>query len=213
MTATRPVTDALRNSILEGKLLPGERLVELQLCETYGVSRAAIRSAIGDLVKEGLVDHEANKGATVRRVAIDEAIQITEVRTILESLVAERAATNASSAECDELSHIVLSMREAVAGDEPVTYSELNSLLHRRLREISGHQVASDLIGLLRNRSAHHNYRLALIPGRPSESLPQHEAIVAAVVAGDGQGAGQAMRAHLESVMSILRRWEAAESR
>ncbi len=207
------ITDVLRSSILEGKLLPGERLIELQLTEAHGVSRAAIRAAISELVKEGLVDHEPNKGATVRRVAIDEAIQITEVRTLLESLIAGRAAVEATAEQKHELATIIASMRDAVAGDHLLEYSELNSLLHRRLREISGHAVAGDLVSLLRNRAAHHNYRLALVPGRPKESLPQHAAIVAAVIAGEPAAAEHAMRAHLESVTAVLRHWAAAGDR
>ena len=210
---TRSITDVLRNSILDGKLLPGERLVELQLTQTYATSRTAIRAAISDLVKEGLVDHEPNKGASVRRVAIEEAIQITEVRALLESLIAARAATVATPAHHDELRDIVAAMRNAVANDQLIDYSELNSVLHRRLREISGHEVAGDLVSLLRNRAAHHNYRLALVPGRPGESLPQHEAIVAAVCASDATAAEAAMRAHLDSVAAVLRRWVAAGAR
>ena len=137
-----PVAEALRTHILEGKLPPGERLVELQLTEMFGASRAAVRAAISELVKEGLVDHEPNRGATVRRVAIDEAVQISEVRVLLESLIASRAAVKATSREREELSSIAASMREAVAADELVEYSGLNSLLHQRLREISRHDVA-----------------------------------------------------------------------
>ena len=208
-----PVAEALRTHILEGKLPPGERLVELQLTEMFGASRAAVRAAISELVKEGLVDHEPNRGATVRRVAIDEAVQISEVRVLLESLIASRAAVKATSREREELSSIAASMREAVAADELVEYSGLNSLLHQRLREISRHDVAGDLVALLCNRAVHHNYRLALIPGRSQESLPQHEAIVKAVVAGDPTAAEQAMREHLESVAAVLRRWAAAGAR
>lgn len=212
MTRQHPmsVTDLLRSDVLAGKLAPGERLVELQLADEYGVSRAAIRTAIGELLKEGLLDRKANRGATVRRVAIDEAVQITEARCVLESLVAARAATAATEAERSELSHIASQMREAVRSDRSSEYSELNSLLHRRLGEISRHHIAAELIASLRNRAAHHDFRLALIPGRPLESLPQHEAIVAAVVAGDADAAAMAMRTHIESVTAVLRRWAEA---
>ena len=118
------IANALRSDILDGKLAPGARLIELQLAEVHGVSRASIRAAIGELVKEGLVDHEANRGATVRRVAIEEAIQITEVRALLESLIAGRAAIAATEEDKTELASIIGQMREAVAGDHFVEYSE-----------------------------------------------------------------------------------------
>jgi DNA-binding GntR family transcriptional regulator len=210
VATTASITDLFRADILAGKLLPGTRLVELSLAEQYAVSRAAVRGAISELVKEGLVDHEANRGATVRRVAIEEAIQITEVRAVLESLIAAQAATRATKADRTELKGIIAEMKSAVEAGQTGEYSELNQLLHRRLREIAGHTVAADLVGHLRNRAAHHAFRLALIPGRPAESLRQHQAIVAAVVTGKPDVAAAAMRAHIDSVTDVLRRWAEA---
>jgi len=201
------MTDLLRAHVLDGTLAPGSRLVELHLADQYAVSRAAVRAAIGELAKEGLVDRQANRGATVRRVALDEAIQITEVRNLVECFIAARAAVMATAEEREELSSIIGQMRDVVQRDELASYSALNAVLHRRLREISRHAIAADLIGNLRNRAAHHEFRLAVIPGRAAASLPQHAAIVDAVVAGDAGRAEQAMRAHLDSVVEVLRRW------
>jgi DNA-binding GntR family transcriptional regulator len=204
------VTDSIRVAILAGEFAPGVRLVELQLAERYGASRASVRGAISELEKEGLVDREANRGATVRRVSIEEALQIAELRGLLEGLVAQRAARVATAADRQELCTIIRQMHAAVAAERFGVYSELNGLLHRRLREISGHAVACDLIENLRNRAATHEFRLALMPGRPAESLVEHEAIVDAVVAGDGAAAEAAMHAHLASVAGVLRRWSHA---
>lgn len=204
------ITDVLRTDVLRGGLLPGTRLVELQLAERYGVSRAAVRTAIGELVKEGLVDREANRGATVRRIAIDEAIQISEVRGLLEGLIAARAAVVAGDDERAELTGILERMHAAVQADRRAEYSELNRVLHRRLRDISGHEVAADLVENLRNRASAHDFRLAMVPGRAAESLGQHAAIVHAVVAGDAAGAEAAMRTHLASVADVLRHWLSA---
>ncbi len=168
---------------------------------------ASVRGAISELEKEGLVDREANRGATVRRVSIDEALQITEVRGLLEGLAAARAAAVATADDHAELRTVIENMREAVATERFAEYSELNGLLHRRVREISGHTVVCDLVENLRNRAASHEFRLALMPGRPAESLLQHEAIVDAVIAGDGAAAEAAMHAHLHSVMDVLHRW------
>jgi DNA-binding GntR family transcriptional regulator len=199
------VSDLLRNDILDGEFGPGERLIEVQLTERYGVGRAAIRSAIVELSTEGLVVHEPNRGAAVRRVPLEEAIEIAEARGALESLLARRAAQRASQAERHELTQIVADMREAVASDRHADYSELNRVLHRRIREISGHSTASELVANLRNRGAHHRFTLATLPGRPIDSLAQHTAIVDAIVAGDPDAAAEAMHAHLASVQGVLR--------
>lgn len=208
-TTDRPIDVAsqLRADILAGEFAPGERLVEMQLCERYQVGRAAIRLALVELDAEGLVDREANRGASVRRISVREAVQITEARAALESLIAAAAAREATDEERAELLDIEVQMRDAVGRGAHLDYSDLNALLHRRVREISRHEVAGDLVAMLRNRSARHQYRLALMPGRPAESLEQHAAIIRAVVRADEAGAAAAMNAHLLSVIDVLRHW------
>ena len=207
MTSTESITDEIRRNILTGRFEPGDRLLEVPLAEHYECGRAAVRSALVELTSEGLVEREANRGATVRRISITEAIQITEARAALEGLIAAQAARNATSEDRAELEGIIDDMRAAVRDDRGRDYSGLNALLHRRLCEMSGHTIAAHLVANLRNRAAGHQYRLAVMPGRPGESLGQHAAIVGAVVAGDEAATATAMREHLQSVVEVLGRW------
>jgi len=207
MPRTDSITDDLRQDILSGQFEPGDRLLEVPLAAQYACGRAAVRSALVELTSEGLVEREVNRGATVRRISITEAIQITEARAALESLIAAQAAKFASTEDHAELNEIIADMRNAVDADRGSEYSTLNALLHRRLREMSRHEIAAHLVANLRNRAAHHQYRLALMPGRPQDSLGQHAAIVEAVIAGDEDKAALAMREHLQSVIEVLSRW------
>jgi DNA-binding GntR family transcriptional regulator len=104
-------------------------------------------------------------------------------------------------------------MTGAVERDDKLAYSKLNRDLHGSLCRIARHRVADDLVANLRNRAAHHQFRLALVPGRAAESLAQHRAIVEAVTSGDGPAAEAAMRTHLTSVIDVLRHWEAFDTR
>lgn len=201
------VTEQLRSDILSGHFGPDTRLVELQLTARYGVGRAAVRAAILELSAEGLVVHEPNRGATVRRIPIDVAIEIAQARAVLEGLLARLAAERATEDERAELSGVIADMQAAVASDDQAAYSELNRVLHRRIREVSGHSTASELVAILRNRGAHQEYQLSKQPGRSSVSLPQHREIVEAIVNGDGDGAERAMFSHLASVEQALRNW------
>lgn len=207
MSTPRLVTDALRADILDGVFAPGERLVELQLTDRYQCGRAAVRAALTELASEGLIERAANRGAKVRRITVTEAVQITEARSALESLIAAKAATDGTDSDRAELGAIVESMRGAVAAGDSVAYSDLNRSFHTHLRNMSGHLVAAELVANLRNRAAHHQYRLALMPGRPEQSLAQHEAIADAVMAADGPAAEEAMRSHLSSVVDTLQTW------
>jgi DNA-binding GntR family transcriptional regulator len=203
-TATR-VRDALRDAILRGEYLPGERLVEAQLCERLDASRFNVRSALQDLAAEGLVEVQRNKGAQVRKVSLDEAIEITEVRMVLEGLVAARAAERVTDEEASELDEIGLLMRRAVSAGEFRRYSDLNQRLHATVRRVAGHRAADRLIETLRGQLVRHQYMLSLVPGRPETSLPQHERIIKAVRSRDPREAEAAMREHIANVIDALR--------
>jgi DNA-binding GntR family transcriptional regulator len=197
--------EVLRDAIMRGEYLPGERLVEAQLCERLGVSRFNVRAALQDLGAEGLVEVQRNKGAQVRKVSLDEAIEITEVRMVLEGLVAARAAERITAAQAKELKQIGSQMRAAVKAGEFRNYSELNQRLHSLVRLIAGHHRADALIETLRGPLVRHQYMVSLLPGRPAISLPQHERIIAAICARDRDGAEAAMRDHIASVIEAMR--------
>ncbi|MFI1994868.1 GntR family transcriptional regulator [Actinoplanes sp. NPDC020271] len=202
MTSAR---DALREAILSGVYLPGERLVEAQLIERFGASRFIIRQALQDLAAEGLVEIQRNRGALVRKISLAEIIEITQVRMVLEGLVAAYAAERVTEAQAAELDEIGLLMRRAVDTGEYRRYSGLNQRLHALVRTIAGHHTANRLIDTLKGQQARHQVMLALVPGRPQQSLPQHEAVIAAIRARDPKSAEAAMREHIASVIDVLR--------
>jgi len=211
--ARQTVAERLRADILQGVFPPGERLIELQLSERYAVGRAAIRAALVELDTQGLVRRETNRGATVRRISVADAVEIAEARAALEGLVARRAAERATAADRKELGALVGEMQAAVEHDDKPGYSKLNRTLHATLPRIAHHRVADDLIANLRDRGVHHQFQLSLMPGRASQSLAEHRAIVDAVVEGDPDVAESAMRAHLDSVIDALRQWEHLDRR
>ena len=204
--AYRRTLDDVRRAILRGHLVPGERLIESDLVERFAASRGAVRSALVILGNEGLVERARNRGARVRMVTLRESVEITEVRIGLESLCAAKAAANITDDEAVALRGIGSSMEDAVGRGDLFEYSELNHALHLRVRELSQQQVASELIERLRGRSGvTHQFHLALQPGRPSVSLPEHLAIIESVAARDPEAAEAAMRRHVESVLKALR--------
>jgi DNA-binding GntR family transcriptional regulator len=206
---TAEAYDLLRSAILRGEYLPGERLVEAQLCERLSTSRFNVRAALQDLAADGLVKVERNKGAHVRKVPLDEAVEITEVRMVLEGLVAARAATRVTDEQASELDEIGLLMRRAVGAGEFRRYSDLNQRLHGLIRHIAGHRTADGIIETLRGQLVRHQFMVSLHPGRPAVSLPQHERIIAAIQAHDPAAAEAAMREHIASVIVALREIDA----
>jgi DNA-binding GntR family transcriptional regulator len=199
------VRDALREAILRGEYLPGERLVEAQLCARLESSRFNVRAALQDLSGEGLIEMQRNRGAQVRKVSTAEAVEITEVRMVVEGLIAARAAERVDPDRATELDEIGVLMRRAVDAGEYRRYSDLNQRLHALVRQIGGHGTADRIVETLRGQIVRHQYMLSLVPGRPERSLPQHERIIAAIRDRDPKAAEDAMREHISSVIEALR--------
>jgi DNA-binding GntR family transcriptional regulator len=198
------VVEAVRAAITRGEYAPKQRLVEIDLCERFGTSRFIARAALQELSARGLVEFQRNRGARVRDISLTEAIEITEVRKLLEGHQAARAADRITKADAARLRGIVREMRSAVDRSELVRYSDLNAQLHAAIRDISAHETSSRLLRQLRDQTVRHQFSLSLVPGRPAVSLPQHEAIVAAVTARDSAGAELAMHNHLQSVIEAF---------
>jgi DNA-binding GntR family transcriptional regulator len=195
---------ALHAAIVAGALSPGERLIEEELAERLGYSRGAVRGAILRLGHEGLVVRERNRGARVRRFTVAEAVEILEARAALESLAAGYAALRRSDEEAAELESLVAEMERLQGAGELLAMSERNAAMHRRILEISGHDVARDICARLHSQVVRFQFRTVLAPGRSSKSLAEHGTIVRAIRAGDRAAAEAAMRAHLTNVASVL---------
>jgi DNA-binding GntR family transcriptional regulator len=204
-TACSDVTSQLREAITRGQLMPNERLIEADLATSYGVNRANIRMALAMLDQEGLVVRAPNRGARVRALSDEEAIEIAETRLAIEGMVARQAALRATGPDRDALRGHETRMREAVAAANFAGFSQGNAALHREIQRIAGNETANRILHTLRSHLVRLQYRVILLPGRPETSLAEHHDIVDAICAGDGDAAEAAMRRHLTSFMHLLK--------
>lgn len=119
-------------------LVKPERLVEADLAEQYSVVRSGVRAALLDLSAEGLVERIPQRGSRVRTLSLEEAIEVTEARMVLESLCAAKAAARITDQGVVELTALGDRMTRAVAEGDDLEYAELDDALHRLIRELSG---------------------------------------------------------------------------
>src|SRR4051812_42459837 len=149
MTAAE-LADLLRAAIVGGELVPNQRLVEADLAAEYGAGRGNIRAALAELTVEGLVERVQHRGARVRAVSVDEAVEITEVRAALEGLCARKAAERITEREVAELKELAQRMKDAVERGDRESYSECNQTLHAQIIKISAQGTAAATINRLR---------------------------------------------------------------
>jgi DNA-binding GntR family transcriptional regulator len=198
--------DALREAIVRGDLAPEARLVEADLSTTFEMSRGAVRTALIRLEQEGLVVREPHRGARVRKVSDEEAVEILQARAVLEGLAVRQAAERIDDAGVARLRGCLERQRELLELGNLLGASDANADLHAAFLELSGHGTAVRLIHALNSQTVRYQYRTILIPGRPAASVAEHTAIVEAVAAGRPDEAESAMRRHLFNVAQGVQR-------
>jgi DNA-binding GntR family transcriptional regulator len=197
------VTDVLREAILDFRLRPGERLVERDLIEKTGVSRATIREVLRQLTAEGLVTVIPQRGAVVVELTRKEAADLYEVRTMLEGLAARLFAERANDEQVKALREQVDVLRSA--------FDELDSAEQRiqTMLDVKDryYDVFLDGCGNEQIRSIHEGLqaRVRLMratslgqPDRPGQTLTEIDAVVTAIEARDPDAAETAAKAHVE---------------
>ena len=147
---------------------------------------------------------EPNRGARVRLIDAREALEIEEVRVALEGFLARRAAARVRPADLDRLDAAIDEMRARVREGDSIGYSELNPSFHQLIWATADHRTAARVVAGLKSQSIRLQYQTALRPGRPDQSLLEHEAIVDALRRRDGDAAEAAMKAHLARVVDTL---------
>jgi DNA-binding GntR family transcriptional regulator len=198
-------TTRLRDAITSGEFRPNERLVEKDLVAYLGTSRGSVRVALARLEQEGLVQREPNRGARVRSVSDEEAVEIVEARSALEGVVARHAAANATPADIEALRAIIARLRELRAAGDLLAYADENRELHALIVRMAGHHTAATLLQRLRLQSVSFQYRTILRPGRADRSIEEHEALANAIIARDPVAAEAAMRMHLDAAVAALK--------
>jgi DNA-binding GntR family transcriptional regulator len=204
-TRAKDAYHEIREAIVDGRFQPNERLIEASLAELTGTGRTSVRAALVRLDQEGLVVLEPNRGARVRHIGVQEALETEEIRAALEGLLTRRAAERMTNGDLSELEAMLVDMREHVHRGDAIGYSELNGPFHQVIWAAADHQTATRIMSGLKSQSIRFQYQTALRPGRAERSLHEHESIVEALRRRDADAAETAMRAHLSEVLETLR--------
>ena len=163
------VVRLLREDILEGVLAPGERLLEGTLCERYGVSRTVVREALRQLESEALISVAPNRGPFVTVLTERDIVSLYEVRRVLEGLVGELFARNASDEQAAALRALIVEMEDSYLRGTVASREESKARFYELLlvgadNEVLAHTLhgVHTRIGLFRRYAFVDDYRVAL---------------------------------------------------
>lgn len=202
-TLRHQVTDGLRNAICTLVFAPGQRLVERELTEMFGVSRTLIREALSQLSAEGLVQIIPHKGPIVAIVNAEEAQGLYKVRAELEALAAREFTQNASADERAALNAALKIMESKVQGGLIPEFMDAKAAFYVALLQGAHNQVLQEMLRLIHGRVTTLRAATLSQPGRLSKSAKEIGAIVAAIKKKDADGAANAARAHVQNAASI----------
>ncbi|MFI7007916.1 GntR family transcriptional regulator [Streptomyces sp. NPDC050145] len=187
------VLATLRQDIISGRSRPGERLVERELAERFGVSRVPVREAIRALLTEGFVTFETPRRAVVRTLTRTDVTELYELREVLEVHAAGLAAERAGQDALDRLAELLDVAARATERDDADTLTDVNSRFHDALLAAAGNSLLVDVMHPVGGR-------LRWLTRRNEEwaqQLAEHRELYAAVAARDAERARAVARAHV----------------
>ena len=191
------IQEKIERMILSGELAAGQRINELALAQTLGVSRSPIREACRKLEQAGMVEIINNRGMFVRRVDLQQALDIYEVRGALAELAGELLARRASEDDVAALRAMVQQMDAAIRARDASEYYRQNLAFHSLLVRSTGNQRLVDLF-LGTDKELHlYRHRSLVQPSGMSASNREHREIVAALASRDPARAGAAFKRHV----------------
>jgi DNA-binding GntR family transcriptional regulator len=168
------------------------------------VSRTPVREAFKRLAEEGLLEVVPQVGTFVARIDLRLVRDNHFVRETLECRIAELAAARIDEAGRARLRDTLALQRRAIAAHDAAAFFRADEALHALLAEVAGHPTAWQVIHSAKAQLDRVR-RLSLASAARSRlRMAEHRAIAEAVIAGDGRGAAQAMRAHLATVFDAI---------
>ena len=201
--ASAAATELIREAIIDGRLVPGERLKEEELAHELGISRTPVREALLVLQAEGLVDAAPNRGAAVRAHDAGDLDDLYQLRALLEGYAARRAASRITFeqiaslwASCDRFDTISdRSVRELV---------KENLLFHNMILEAAGSARAASMVRKVIELPLVYKSYIWYSPDQKRISAHYHRQITKALEAGDAERAELVMKEHVFEGRDIL---------
>jgi DNA-binding GntR family transcriptional regulator len=191
---------ALGEAVFRSLCEAGDRLREEEVAQRLKVSRTPVREALGRLAARGFVEPAGGRGLIVRNLDISEVLELYAMREIMEGAAARLAAEHASATEVDALRDIEQAFVEASEADA-AEMARLNRTFHEAICRAARNRYLDNASGELQDWIALLGPTTFTVTGRPSTSHGEHQAIIEAIAASDGDKAEQLARAHIREAL------------
>ncbi|WP_437880328.1 GntR family transcriptional regulator [Pseudomonas sp. LRF_L74] len=203
VTLREIVLDKLRSAIMNFQLLPGDRLVERDLCDRLGVSRTSVREALRHLESEGLVEFADAKGPRVAIITLEDAADIYELRCVLEGMIVQLFTLRAKAKDIRALERALENNRKTLEEGELAQVLESVQDFYDVLLEGCGNHIAATQLRQLQARISYLRATSVSQTNRRGKSNAEMERIVDAIKSGDAQAAHKASVDHVRAAAAV----------
>lgn len=193
------VFQTLRQAILKGELQPGERLMEIKLADTLGVSRTPIREAIRKLELEGLVVMIPRKGAAVANITEKDTKNVLEVRRTLEMFAVEVACDRITEEQMAQLKEAAKAFEASKGSLDLIRIAETDIHFHEIIYEATHNERLVQILSNLRENMYRYRIEYLKDPNYYDSLVGEHQEILDAIEAGDKEKARVCMKDHIEN--------------
>ncbi|WP_241557821.1 GntR family transcriptional regulator [Falsirhodobacter deserti] len=201
------LVDRLRTLIAEGTLTPGTKLVEKDLCDSFGVSRTPFREAVRALAAEGLVVLMPSRGASVATVTHDQIIDSFVVMGALEGLAGELAAPRITPEKLEEIRGLHAAMLNCRRAGDLDGYYARNRGIHDAIFAAAGNETLAATRRIIHTRIVNLRFVARIGDEAWATAIAEHEEMLVALNARDGAHLGAVLRRHLESKRAQVAHW------
>jgi DNA-binding GntR family transcriptional regulator len=195
--AADSVYNTLREAIVEGRLDPGDSLIEWHVARQFGTSRTPVREALLRLESEGLAFRVPRRGLVVRQITEHEVFEVYAVRIALEGLAGREAALEAQPSDIAHLRWVNQRLAEAINQGATTTLPSLTNEFHQTLASVAHNTMLRRFIMQAQDWTRRVGTPTVALPGRRGKAVEEHEQLIDAIAAHDADRAERLAREHI----------------
>lgn len=201
------LVNRLQSMIVDGKLLPGSKVPEKDLCEQFGVSRTPLREALKVLAADGLISLEPNRGAWVSKVTLEELREVFPVMGALEALSGELACANITDEQIAYVRDLHNEMVQHFKDENLDAYFQVNQKIHEAILEAADNATLSTQYRSLASRIRRARYLANMSQERWQQAIEEHERILEALENRQGEKLAGILKQHLKNKLDTYCHW------
>jgi len=206
MSISEKVYKEIKQLIFTGKMKPGERLIEKELCDKFNTSRTLIRETLKRLSSEKFIKIVPNKGARVAGLSLIKIKEVQEFRVMIETRCVVDYSKNFTQKDIDNLTHFQNEMKKNIIEMDIQKFVKNNASFHSIFINVSRNSTIKQVFEDLQNRYNPHQYYTLTLPGIVDLSTKGHDEIIECFKKMDFEGAAQAIQKHHDDFKPVYKK-------